>query len=80
MSGALLQLKAVDDGAPTEAGRKLIGEYLRWIAQVAEENYGLSFDVDAMVDSDLENRSKFYPPNGRFYVVRYEGAYVGVGA
>jgi N-acetylglutamate synthase-like GNAT family acetyltransferase len=32
-----------------------------------------------MVASDLDDRSKFYPPGGRFYVVRHSGAYVGVG-
>jgi GNAT superfamily N-acetyltransferase len=41
--------------------------------------YGLSFDVDAMVASDLDDESKFYPPSGRFYVIRHSGAYVGVG-
>jgi GNAT superfamily N-acetyltransferase len=42
-------------------------------------SYGLSFDIDAMVASDIEDRAKFYPPNGRFYVIRRAGAYVGVG-
>src|SRR4026207_2514922 len=32
-----------------------------------------------MVDSDIGDRSKFYPPSGRFYLVTSEGAYVGVG-
>ena len=79
MSTPSLEFTAVDDVATTEAARELIGEYLRWIAQVARENYGLSFDVDAMVESDLNDRSKFYPPDGRFYLVRYDGSYVGVG-
>ncbi len=74
-----LDFKAVDDAATAEAARELIGEYLRWIAQVARENYGLAIDVDAMIDSDLNDRSKFYPPDGRFYLVRHDGAYAGVG-
>jgi GNAT superfamily N-acetyltransferase len=32
-----------------------------------------------MVASDIEDQAKFYPPSGRFYVIRYEGANVGVG-
>lgn len=79
MSKPLLHFKAVDDVATTEAARELIGEYLRWIAHLAKENYDLSFDVDGMLDSDINDRSKFYPPDGRFYLVRYGGSYVGVG-
>jgi GNAT superfamily N-acetyltransferase len=79
MPEPLLDFKAVDDVATMKAARELIGEYLRWIAHLAKENYDLSFDVDAMVESDINRRSKFYPPHGRFYVIRYDGSYVGVG-
>ena len=78
MSKPSIELKAVD-ATNTEAARELIDEYLRWVARLARENYDLSFDVDAMVDSDINDRSKFYPPNGRFYLVRYDDSYVGVG-
>ena len=74
-----IELVAVDDAAMREAARDLIAEYLRWIASVAAASYGLSFDIDAMVTSDIEDRAKFYPPSGRFYVIRREDANVGVG-
>jgi GNAT superfamily N-acetyltransferase len=74
-----IDLVAVDDAATREAARRLIAEYLRWLASIAAASYGLSFDVDAMVASDIEDQAKFYPPSGRFYVIRYEGANVGVG-
>ena len=74
-----IELVAVDDAATRRAARELIAEYLRWIAGLAAASYGLSFDVDAMVTSDIEDRAKFYPPSGRFYVVRREDANVGVG-
>lgn len=74
-----IELVAVDDAATRDAARELIGEYLRWIASVAAASYGLSFDVDAMIASDIEDRAKFYPPSGRFYVIRRESANVGVG-
>ena len=62
-----------------EAARGLILEYLRWIAGIAKTNYQLTFDIDAMVRSDIEDRAKFYPPHGRFYLLRHAGAWVGVG-
>lgn len=74
-----IELVAVDDAATRQAARDLIAEYLRWIAGVAAASYGLSFDVDAMVASDIEDRAKFYPPSGRFYVIRREDVSVGVG-
>jgi GNAT superfamily N-acetyltransferase len=74
-----IELVAVDDAATRDAARDLIAEYLRWIAGLAAARYGLSFDIDAMVTSDIEDRAKFYPPSGRFYVVRREDANVGVG-
>src|SRR3989441_6830551 len=78
-TSAAVELLAVEDLATREAARLLIAEYLRWIASSAAANYGLAFDIDAMVKSDLDDRTKFYPPDGRFYVVRHTGAYVGVG-
>jgi len=75
----LLELVAVDDAATRGAARDLIAEYLRWIASLAAASYGLSFDIDAMVTSDIEDPAKFYPPSGRFYVIRRQDADVGVG-
>jgi GNAT superfamily N-acetyltransferase len=57
----------------------LISEYLNWVAKVAQDNYGLFFDVAAMATSDIEDKTKFYPPTGRFYLVMHRGQSVGVG-
>lgn len=74
-----IELHPVESSAQGDAARALISEYLRWVADIALSNYGLSFDVDAMVRSDIEDRTKFYPPTGRFYLVSHAGEYVGVG-
>ena len=79
MDTSAIELLCVDDPPTRDAARSLIAEYLSWIASSAAERYGLSFDAEAMLRSDLDERSKFYPPDGRFYVVRYASAYVGVG-
>jgi GNAT superfamily N-acetyltransferase len=57
----------------------LIGEYLHWVAGVARAEYGLEFDVEAMVRSDIDDTTKFYPPSGRFYLVEHRTEFVGVG-
>jgi GNAT superfamily N-acetyltransferase len=79
MTAFPIQLVAVGDRETREAAATLIAEYLQWIASSATASYGLAFDIDAMVRSDIDDRSKFYPPGGRFYVVRDERDYVGVG-
>jgi GNAT superfamily N-acetyltransferase len=79
MSPSTIELVAVDNAATREAARRLIAEYLRWIARSAAASYGLSFDIDAMVASDIEDQAKFYPPSGRFYLIRREDVHVGVG-
>src|SRR5436189_4870920 len=75
-----IELVAVDDAETRGAARHLIAEYLRWIASFAAASYGLSFDIDAMITSDIEDRAKFYPPAGRFYVIRRGESHVGVDA
>jgi GNAT superfamily N-acetyltransferase len=75
-----MELMAVGDDATTAAARRLVGEYLSWVGGVAAEQHGLVFDIEAMLASDISDRSKFYVPNGRFYLLRHEQAFVGVGA
>jgi GNAT superfamily N-acetyltransferase len=75
-----MELVPVGDDATTAAARNLIGEYLSWVAGVAAEQHSLVFDTEAMLASDIGDRGKFYAPNGRFYLLRDEQAFVGVGA
>jgi len=79
MQAVSVTLVAVDSSVHRQAARLLVSEYLHWVAGIARSNYELSFDVDAMVHSDIEDTSKFYPPSGRFYLVEHAGGFVGVG-
>ena len=79
VSSVSVQLVAVDTAAHRAAAQELISEYLHWVGGIASAQYGLSFDIDAMVRSDIEDRDKFYPPTGRFYLVQLADTFVGVG-
>jgi hypothetical protein len=46
----------------------LIREYLGCLNDRLRREYGIEFDVEAMVQSDLSDPYKFYPPHGRFYL------------
>jgi GNAT superfamily N-acetyltransferase len=73
------RLVPVADAATRAAAEALIREYLGFIQDSARQHYGLEFDVEAMVRSDLDDRAKFYPPGDRFYLLRLGNDYVGVG-
>ena len=79
MSATDVELLVVDSAESRDAARGLITEYLEWIGKGAREHYGLSFDIGAMVASDLSESSGLWPPSGRFYLVRHAGSFVGVG-
>jgi GNAT superfamily N-acetyltransferase len=72
-------LVPVESPSHKAAAEVLIAEYLHWVADVAKVEYGLEFDVEAMVRSDMDDTTKFYPPAGRFYLVEHDGQFVGVG-
>ena len=72
-------LVPVETASEREAARVLLVEYLRWVGEIAHASYGLSFDIEAMARSDIEDRAKFFPPSGRFYLVRHDGRDIGVG-
>jgi GNAT superfamily N-acetyltransferase len=78
-AGTLLRLELVASPAASAPLRALLTEYLHWVAGLAHEQFGLSWDVEAMVDSDLHDTAKFSPPGGRCYLVGLGDAYVGVG-
>jgi len=62
-----------------EQARVLIREYLGWLNERVKRDYGLEFDIEAMVESDLTDSDKFEPPQGRFYLAQYGDKIAGVG-
>jgi len=72
-------LIGVETAEQRDAAARLVREYLEWVAGVARAEYGLSFDIEAMLRSDMDDAAKFFPPDGRFYLVRLGDAHVGVG-
>ncbi len=51
----------------------MIREYLTWLNERVKQDYGIEFDVNAMIESDLSDPAKFRPPDGRFYLARGVG-------
>ena len=62
-----------------ELAGTLIHEYLLWINESAQREYGLTFDIAAMLASDIADATKFQPPRGRFYLAQNGDQVGGVG-
>jgi GNAT superfamily N-acetyltransferase len=69
----------VEDAEQKLQAGLLIREYLEWLNGCVKRDYGIEFDVESMVASDLSDSEKFHPPNGRFYLVRSKDDISGVG-
>jgi len=74
-----IRFEPVESDEQKKQAGSLIQEYLEWLNERLQHEYGIGFDVEAMVTSDLTDAHKFHPPNGRFYLARYRDRIAGVG-
>ena len=74
-----IQFQQVESSEQKEQAGALIREYLAWLNERVKHDYGIEFDVNAMIESDLSDLAKFHPPDGRFYLARHANAVAGVG-
>ena len=74
-----VEFQQVESVEEKKAAGSLIREYLEWLNARLKREYGIEFDVEAMVQSDLSDPDKFHPPYGRFYLARYKDQIAGVG-
>jgi GNAT superfamily N-acetyltransferase len=75
----MITLVHVESDEQRELASVLISEYLQWIDKSAQLEYGLTFDIEAMLASDIQEREKFQPPFGRFYLAQEGNQVAGVG-
>lgn len=74
-----IRFQQVESSEQKKKAGSLIREYLEWLNERLQQDYGMAFDVEAMVQSDLSDSHKFHPPHGRFYLALYEDQITGVG-
>lgn len=74
-----IEFYQVTNNAQREKAGVLIREYLDSLNKRIKYDYNIEFDVKAMVQSDLSDEIKFHPPDGRFYLVKFNGQPAGVG-
>ena len=74
-----VHFQQVESNEQKKQAGALIREYLEWLNECVKRDYGIEFDVKAMVESDLSDTDKFRPPDGRFYLAQYDNDVAGVG-
>ncbi|TEU17937.1 MAG: N-acetyltransferase [Anaerolineales bacterium] len=58
--------------------RELFWEYLQWANARLDEEFGVNFDIESMLDQNMLELDKFLPPYGRLLLGEYEGQVVGL--
>ncbi len=57
---------------------ELFWEYLQWANTKVNEEFGVNFDIEGMLDNDMRNLDIFMPPTGRVFLGYAEGNLAGI--
>ena len=74
----MIQIFIANRDQHTQPIRELFWEYLQWANANVEENFGVSFDIAAMLEEDMNTREKFMPPKGRLLLGYVEDQPMGI--
>ena len=58
--------------------RELFWEYLEWANSHVNEEFGVNFDIAAMLEEDMRDLDKFMPPRGRLLLAGGEDHPTGI--
>ena len=58
--------------------RELFWEYLQWANAKLNEEFGVNFDIAAMIERDMVELAKFLPPSGRLLLGHCDGQIAGI--
>lgn len=59
--------------------RELFLEYLEWLYTIVFEEYGVSIEAKAVLESDMANLQSFDPPDGRLLLATEGSRLAGIG-
>ena len=74
----MIQIIIANQDQNTQPIRELFWEYLQWANAKVQENFGVSFDIAAMLEDDMKTLDKFMPPKGRLLLGYVEDKPMGI--
>lgn len=74
----MLRIRQVETDRDRDHFRELSWEYLQWANVRINEEYGVSVDIQSMLDQTMLEIEKFLPPYGRLLLGEYEGQVVSL--
>jgi GNAT superfamily N-acetyltransferase len=75
----MVELVQIKFGGREKDIQPLFAAYANWLAENIQQVNRITLDGDELLDSFMEGIEKFYPPQGRLYLARQNGNFVGVG-
>jgi GNAT superfamily N-acetyltransferase len=58
--------------------REMFWEYLQWANARINEEFNVDFDIETILEEDMQDIKKFYPPNGRLLLVKEDDQVTGL--
>lgn len=58
--------------------RALFWEYLQWANAMVGREFGITFDIETMLEHDMDELSKFFPPSGRLLLAEHDNEVAGI--
>ena len=74
----MLQILVANQDQHAQPVRDLFWEYLQWANAKVQENFGVNFDIAAMLEDDMNTLDKFMPPHGRLLLGYVEDQAMGI--
>lgn len=74
----MIQITVANPEEHAQPIRDLFWEYLQWANKKVEENFGVSFDIAAMLEDDMNTLDKFMPPKGRLLLGYIDAQPMGI--
>lgn len=74
----MFQILVANQDQHAQPIRELFWEYLQWANANVEKNFGVSFDIAAMLEDDINTLDKYMPPHGRLLLGYVEDQAMGI--
>ncbi len=74
----MVKIYQVETDEHRDLVRQLFWEYLFWANTRINEEFGFNFDIETMLEEDMQHLDKFYPPGGRLLLAESDDRLAGI--